>query len=139
MFHDAFKKRRGIIPASGFYEWTEGEKKERIPHLFTATDGAPVISFAGLWDTWRNPETGETITSCTMIVSGASEWMTQYHDRMPILLEAKDFDRWLDGSMKKHELWPAAEAALRQWRVSQRVNKSGKCDDDPSIIEPELI
>ncbi len=86
--------------------------------------------------TWLNPESGETILSCTMIVSGASEWMTQYHDRMPILLEPKDFDRWLDGSMKKDELRPAAEEALREWRVSKRVNKSGEGDDDPAIIDP---
>lgn len=105
-----------------------------MPHLFTAADGAPVIAFAGLWDTWRNPETDETILSCTMIVSGASDWMTQYHDRMPILLEPKDFDRWLDGSMKKGELRPAAEEALRQWRVSQRVNKSGEGDEDPRSL-----
>jgi putative SOS response-associated peptidase YedK len=56
---------------------------------------------------------------------------------MPILLEAKDFDRWLNGSMKKVELRPAAEAALRQWRVSKRVNKSGEGDDDPAIIGAE--
>src|ERR1700710_207202 len=57
MFRSAFKERRCIIPASGFYEWT-GEKGAKQPHLFTAADGAPVLAFAGLWDRWRNPATG---------------------------------------------------------------------------------
>lgn len=52
MFRDAFKKRRCIIPASGFYEWT-GAKGAKQPHLFSAADGAPVLAFAGLWDRWR--------------------------------------------------------------------------------------
>src|SRR4051812_1030202 len=97
MFREAFKQRRCIIPASGFYEWT-GPKAARQPHFFTAADGAPVIAFAGLWDRWRDPASGEEILSCTMIVSDASAWMEQYHDRMPVLLEEKDFDNWLDGS-----------------------------------------
>ena len=86
MFRDAFKRnRRCIIPASGFYEWTGG-KKERLPHLFTATDGSPVLAFAGLWDRWKEPESGEEVLSCTIIVSGASAWMEPYHDRMPVIL-----------------------------------------------------
>jgi putative SOS response-associated peptidase YedK len=89
MFRDAFKARRSIIPASGFYEWT-GEKGAKQPHLFTAADGAPVLAFAGLWDRWRDPATREEILSCTIIVSGASAWMEAYHDRMPVLLEKKN-------------------------------------------------
>ena len=53
MFRDAFKKRRCIIPASGFFEWTGG-KGEKVPHLFTAGDGSPVLAFAGLWDRWTD-------------------------------------------------------------------------------------
>jgi len=59
MFRDAFKKRRCIIPASGFYEWTGG-KGDRQPHLFTAADGSPVLALAGLWDSWRDPATGQS-------------------------------------------------------------------------------
>ena len=70
MFRDAFRKRRCIVPASGFYEWTGG-KGAKQPHLFTAADGAPVLSFAGLWDRWRGPK-GEEVLSCTIVVSGAS-------------------------------------------------------------------
>jgi putative SOS response-associated peptidase YedK len=136
MFRDAFKKRRCIIPASGFFEWT-GDKKERQPHLFTAADGSPVLAFAGLWDQWKDPVSGELMLSCTMIVSDASEWMGPYHDRMPVLLSAGEFDAWLDGTLPYEALRPAEETALREWPVSRRLNKTGVGDDDPSIIEPQ--
>jgi putative SOS response-associated peptidase YedK len=135
MFRDAFKKRRSIIPASGFYEWT-GEKGQKQPHLFTAADGLPIPAFAGLWDRWRDRATGEHVLSCTIIVADASEWMKPYHDRMPALLGAKDFAAWLDRSLGPEALKPAAESALREWPVSPRLNRTGVGDDDPTIICP---
>jgi len=135
MFRSAFRSRRCIIPASGFYEWT-GEPGSKQPHLFTAVDGSPLLAFAGLWERWRNPETREEVLSCTMIVSGASSWMQDYHDRMPILLEPDQFDRWLYATMGSHELQPTAESALREWPVSRRLNRPGHGDEDPTIIEP---
>lgn len=134
MFRDAFKRgRRCIIPASGFYEWT-GPKTERQPHLFTAADGAPILGLAGLWDRWKDPATGDEVLSCTMIVSGASEWMEAYHDRMPVILKPDQFDRWLSGEMTHNELEPAAEELLRERMVSRRVNKAGEGDDDPAVL-----
>ena len=135
MFRGAFKTRRCIIPASGFYEWT-GEPGSKQPHLFTAADGSPLLAFAGLWDRWRNPETGEEVLSCTMIVSGASSWMEAYHDRMPVLLVPDQFDRWLSGEMGADELQPAAESALREWPVTARLNRTGYGDEDPTIVAP---
>jgi putative SOS response-associated peptidase YedK len=135
MFRNAFKERRCIVPASGFYEWT-GEKGAKQPHLFTAADGSPLLAFAGLWDRWHDPATGEAILSCTLVVSGASEWMEPYHDRMPVLLDASQFDGWLDGSTGPEILKPAPEAALREWPVSKRLNRAGEGDDDPTMIEP---
>ena len=135
MFRDAFKKRRCIIPASGFFEWT-GDKGEKVPHLFTAGDGSPILAFAGLWDQWTDPASGDEVLSATIIVSGASEWMTPYHDRMPVLLAPESFDGWLDGSLGPEALRPAAESALREWIVSSRVNRTGYGDDDPTIVEP---
>ncbi len=134
MFRDAFKRRRCIIPASGFYEWT-GSKGEKVPHLFSAADGSPILAFAGLWDRWRDPA-GEEVLSCTIIVSGASEWMAPYHDRMPVLLGEDAITGWLDGSLGGEALQPASESTLREWIVSTRVNKTGEGDDDPTIVEP---
>jgi len=135
MFREAFKRRRCIIPASGFFEWTGG-KGDKQPHLFTAADDSPILALAGLWEKWRDPATGEDVLSCTIIVTGASAWMTPYHDRMPVLLEPKDFDVWLDGSLGPEVLKPASEAALREWPISPRINRTGVGDDDPTIIEP---
>jgi putative SOS response-associated peptidase YedK len=119
MFRDAFRGQRCIIPASGFYEWT-GDKGNKQPHLFTAADGSPILAFAGLWDRWRNRAAGEHILSCTIIVCGANKWMQAYHDRMPVILDEKDFDGWLDGSLAAGALKCASESALREWLVSKR-------------------
>ena len=74
--------------------------------------------------------------SCTIIVSGASAWTEPYHDRMRVLLEAKDFGGWLKGSLGTEVLKPAPEQALREWKVAPRLNRTGVGDDDPTIIEP---
>ena len=143
MFRSAFKSRRCIIPASGFYEWT-GKPGAKTPHYFSSPDGAP-LAFAGLWECWRNPaESAETILSATIIVGAANEWMARFHDRAPIMLERKDFDLWLSGdalfakgtSNPESLLRPAREDSLREWIVSSRVNRSGVGDDDPTMIEP---
>jgi putative SOS response-associated peptidase YedK len=120
--------------SEGGFEWTD-EADGKQPHLFTAADGSPILAFAGVWDRWIDPASKEEILSCTIIVSGASEWMTAYHDRMPVLLRAEDFDAWLSGSLGADALRPAAESALREWPVSRRVNRAGVGEDDPTIIE----
>jgi putative SOS response-associated peptidase YedK len=81
--------------------------------------------------------TGEELLFCTIVVSGASGWMIPYHDRMPVLLSAGDIDGWLKGTLGADALRPAAEAALREWPVSKRLNRTGVGDDDPTVIEPE--
>ena len=134
MFRGAFRQRRCIIPASGFYEWT-GPKGARVPHLFTASDGGPVLAFAGLWDRWRDRATGADVLSATIIVSGASEWMVPYHDRMPVLLTPDQFDPWLSGTAGAEALRPAAEDALREWIVSDRVNRAGQDDENPDLTK----
>jgi putative SOS response-associated peptidase YedK len=132
MFKQAYVKRRCIIPASGFYEWT-GPKGDRIPHYFTAADGG-LLGFAGLWETWRDPE-GNEVTSCTIITRDVNDWMAKYHDRMPAMLRPADFEPWLDGSGGK-ELLRQPPQELREWIVSQRVNRTGVGDDDPATTEP---
>jgi putative SOS response-associated peptidase YedK len=136
MFRDAYRKRRCVVPVSGFYEWT-GDKKDRQPHLFTAADGSPLFALAGLWDSWRDPATGEDILSCTLITTGANDWMTPYHDRMPSVIAQANIDRWLRGEMEKDELHAAPDAKFREHKVSKRMNSTGFGDDGPTIIEDE--
>ena len=89
MFREAFR-RNCIIPASGFSNGP-ARRGDKTPHLLSAADGSPVLAFAELWERWRNPE-GDEVLSATVIVSGASEWMIPYHDRMPVLLSGVDID-----------------------------------------------
>jgi putative SOS response-associated peptidase YedK len=69
-------------------------------------------------------------------VCGANKWMQTYHDRMPVILDEKDFDGWLDGSLGAGALKCASESVLREWLVSKRINKAGEGDDDPTVLEP---
>ena len=133
MFRDAFRRRRCVVPASGFFEWT-GAAGGKQPHYFSDAAGGTLL-FAGLWDRWTDPASGDQVLSCTVIVSGANAWMAPYHDRMPVLLGAADVEPWLGGGAGPEVLRPAAEASLREWPVSRRVNGVGG-GDDPALVEP---
>src|SRR5215510_11783055 len=133
MFRDAFKRHRCIIPASGYYEWLK-KPDGRQPYYITAADGG-VLSFAGLWDRWKNPETGEPVISCTIIVTDANELTGRIHDRMPVVLDKADIRPWINGEASTELLKPAAEDRLRMWPVSRRVNKTVTGDDDPALLD----
>ncbi len=136
-FRSAWNKRRCIIPASAFYEWT-GEKGAKIPHRISAADGG-LMAFAGLWDRWTDTETGEEVISCTIITRGADRFMSKLHDRMPAMLRPEDFQAWLDGSGGK-EILMRPPPELQEWIVSTRVNSNRAPDDDPTLgdpVEPE--
>jgi putative SOS response-associated peptidase YedK len=92
MFRDAFKRSRCIIPASGYYEWKTTPTGKQ-PYYITAADGSP-LSIAGLWDQWKDIETGEPVRSCTIIVTKANALTSEIHERMPVLLEPHQIDAW---------------------------------------------
>ena len=125
--------RRCIVPASGYYEWRTVEKAKQ-PYFISAADGA-VLSIAGLWDRWKDPATGETISSATLIITAANDFTRCIHERMPVFLGQEDHDAWLTGKAGVEVLRSAPNDLLRMWPVSTRVNKSGQGDDDPSLIE----
>jgi putative SOS response-associated peptidase YedK len=87
-----------------------------------------------MYDTWKDPESGDTVPSCTVIVTAANAFTRGIHDRMPVLLDRTDFDRWLIGEGQAELLKPAADGVLRMWPVSRRVNRPGG-GDDPALIE----
>jgi len=131
MFRDAFRRHRCIIPASGYYEWLKVSGGKQ-PYFISAADGG-VLSFAGLWDRWTHPQTGEVLTSCTIIVTAANAFTRAIHDRMPAILEPADFSSWLGGGTTP--LRPAAEDRLQMWPVSRRVNRTGAGDDDKTLLD----
>jgi len=87
MFRDAFRERRCIIPASGYYEWKPTPTGKQ-PYYISARDGS-ILPFAGLWDEWHDPESGEQVRSCTVIVTDANALTRRIHDRMPVILVGK--------------------------------------------------
>jgi len=133
MFRHAFQRHRCIIPASGYYEWI-ARPDGKQQYYISATDGG-VLSFAGLWDRWKNPENGEPIMSCTIIVTDANLLTRPIHDRMPVILDEADFGPWLSGGRGTELLNSAASDKLRMWPVSRRVNKTGIGDDDPTLVD----
>jgi putative SOS response-associated peptidase YedK len=84
-FRGAFKRKRCLIPVSGYYEWQDTPSGKQ-PWYFTARDGSPALTVAGLWDEWKNPETGQPLKSCTMIITEPNDFVAEVHDRMPVLL-----------------------------------------------------
>jgi putative SOS response-associated peptidase YedK len=140
MFRSAFKRNRCLIPVSGYYEWqhTTGVKQPQ-PWYFTARDSSPALTIAGLWDEWKDKASGETVKSCTMMITEPNNFVAEVHDRMPVLLAEKDYEPWLSGKAGLELLKPAAEDALQKWPVSKRVNSSRAPDDDPTLIDKVTV
>lgn len=118
-FRDAFRKRRCVIPASGFYEWT----KAKQPWWFTPAEG--IFSFAGIWDRWTSPA-GETIETCAIVTTEANETVSLVHDRMPCALTENTMGAWLQPGADPQELAgilaPYPASRMNALQVSKYVN-----------------
>lgn len=137
-FRSAFKRRRCLVLADGFYEWqTQGKKKQ--PFYFKLKDGE-VFGFAGLWEHWE--KNGNVVESCTIITTNANNLMQSIHDRMPVILPAKDYEMWLDPDTAKIEklqelLQPYSEEKMTAYPVSTIVNKPA--NDSAECVEPLAV
>ncbi len=125
-FRSAFKHRRCLIVADGFYEWQRQERKKQ-PFYFRLQDGQP-FAFAGLWERWKSPE-GEEITSCTILTTQANELLQPIHDRMPVILQPSYYNLWLDPHSPSPEplqqiLNPYPTDAMTAYPVSTLVNST---------------
>lgn len=126
-FRTAFRQRRCLVLADGFYEWQQQEhKKQKQPFYFRLSDRRP-FAFAGLWEHWKD-ESGEEIESCTLLTTEPNELMKPVHNRMPVILDPKDYELWLNPEVKKSELlqpllhsYPSQE--MIAYPVSTAVNK----------------
>ena len=96
-FRAAFKRRRCLIPVSGFYEWRRNGKT-KVPYLISLRN-AELLAFAGLWEKWKSPE-GELVESCTILTTTPNELMATIHDRMPVILKPADYGLWLDPQLE---------------------------------------
>ena len=136
-FKNAFRYRRCLIPASGFYEWQKRDGRKR-PWFITLRD-TDVFAFAGLWERWKNPQDGnEIIESCTIITTASNELVKPLHDRMPVILERADYERWLSRQTTDKELVgllrPFSSEKMTAWPVSTLVNSP--TNDSPECIKP---
>src|SRR5450755_1031619 len=121
-FRAAFKNRRCLIPADGFYEW-QTRPQGKQPYRITLADGA-MFAFAGLWERWRDPATDESIESCCIVTCDTNELTAKFHSRMPVIIAAEDYDAWLTGTPEQAlallRPYPAEE--MRAYPVSSKVN-----------------
>jgi putative SOS response-associated peptidase YedK len=106
-FKGAYQRRRCIVPASAWYEWT-GPDGGKTKHRFARTDGR-AIWFAGLWDRCTTPDAGE-ITSFTILTGPSEGWLGDYHSRAPVILEPEEWGTWLDPAQDAGPLMAAVRA-----------------------------
>lgn len=139
-FREAFEERRCLIPADGFYEWrkTPGGKQ---PFAILPAEGSepPLFAFAGLWERWRDPASREIVRSCTIVTGSANEMMRPIHERMPAILDARDWATWLgEVPASRGELHallkPFPAERMRAYAIGTRVNSAAF--DHETILEP---
>jgi putative SOS response-associated peptidase YedK len=136
-FRDAFAGRRCLVPADGFYEW-QARPKGKLPHYIYGPAGEP-LALAGLWSSWRDPESGERLRTCTIITGEPNDLVASVHDRMPVVLPPAAWDAWLDPENEDLDAlrallvtYPAKAMAMHP--VSTLVNKVQ--NNVPELVAP---
>lgn len=133
-FRDAYRRRRCLIPADGFYEWKRSGRVKQ-PFFISPKSGEP-LAMAGLWESWRAAD-GSILRSCAVITTTGNALMLPIHDRMPVLVAPKFWQAWLAGPAEEITdlLRPAPPDPLQAWPVDSRV---GRCEfDDAGLIRPQ--
>jgi putative SOS response-associated peptidase YedK len=137
-FRTAFKQRRCLIPADGFYEWQALPGAKTKQPWFVSLRNREPMAFAGLWEIWKSPE-GRNLESCTIIVTAANDLMQPIHERMPVILAPEDWETWLaphqtNPKILKNLLQPYPGEEMTAWRVSMSVNNPK--NDSEECTEP---
>lgn len=134
-FRDAYKKRRCLIPASGFYEW-ERTADGKQPHYFYLKD-KEVFGFGGLWEEWKDRDSGELVETCTIITTEANAVLRPIHERMPVIIGENNYEKWLDEKINEpNELQDFLKPFSAEEMDSHIV---GKAVNTPTNNSPELI
>jgi len=139
-FRGAYKYKRCLILANGFYEWkSQPGTKTRTPHFIHLKSGA-VFAFAGLWDEWHS-SAGSTLRSCTIVTTSPNDLMSKIHDRMPVILQPSDYAEWLDAASRApaslaHLIRPFPADLMEAYPVSPLVNSPA--NDRPDCLVPQI-
>ncbi len=134
-FRKAFKARRCLILADGFYEWQKIDNGKQ-PYHVRMKDASP-FAFAGLWEIWNGD--GDGIRTCAIITTEVNDFMSEIHHRMPVILHPDDYEMWLDPSFEEKGplsalLKPYPDYAMETYPMSRRVNRP--TNDEPGCVEP---
>ena len=134
-FRSAFKKRRCLILADGYYEWT-GKPGKKQPWHFHLHNDKP-FAFAALWEHWK-PAEGDAVETCTIVTTAANEFAAKYHDRMPVVVDPGDYSLWLDPASATDRLLPLLDsrpiAGMEVVAVNPAVNNSR--NQGPELLTP---
>ena len=135
-FRAAFKRRRCLIPLSGFYEWQKLENGRKQPLYIHPTD-APLFAVAALWENWHSPD-GSELRSTTLLTTTPNELMAPIHNRMPVLITPQDYETWLDPetppAVLQSLLKPFSSEKMAAYPVSSHVNSPR--NEGPTCSQP---
>ena len=137
-YRDAFKHRRCIIPADGFYEWQETGESLKQPYAIVMKDRR-VFGFAGLWERWTDKASGEVVRSCTIITTEPNALCAPIHNRMPAILDLGDYARWLGvrpvtANELRAMLQPYPANEVEAVKIGPRIGNVK--NDEPSLVKP---
>ncbi|WP_026619950.1 putative SOS response-associated peptidase YedK (plasmid) [Ensifer sp. WSM1721] len=136
MFKKAYASRRCLIPIDGFFEWKDifGTGKNKQPYAIAMKSGEP-FALAGVWESWRNPQTGEDIRTFCVITCPPNEMMATIHDRMPVILHREDYERWLSPEPDPYNLMkPFPADLMTMWPIHRKVGSPK--NDTADILDP---
>jgi putative SOS response-associated peptidase YedK len=123
-FREAFRRRHCLVPADAFYEWQKLDSKRKQPFAIALNNRVP-YAFAGLWDRWKHPSTRESLESFSIITTDANQVVSPLHNRMPVILERKDYERWLGAGDPAQPpldlLRPFPAEQMIAWKVDRAV------------------
>ena len=136
-YRNAYKHRRCLVLADGFYEWQRGGDV-KVPYFISLASGEP-FGLAGIWENWTDKETGESLQTTSLITTAANDFMAPLHHRMPVILEASTATEWLAGSADLLDDVASITPKLQAWPVDRRVNNARNDGEDLVLAAGDII
>jgi len=136
-FREAMKRRRCLVPAEWFYEWQKTDAKTKQPYAIAMRDDS-LFAFAGLWERWKDKAKDLVMETYTVLTTDSNELLEPIHNRMPVILATKDYQRWLEPGDPTHlpvdllRPYPAGE--MKAWKVGSAVGNVR--NNAPELIAP---
>ena len=136
-FREAMKRRRCLVPAEWFYEWQKTDAKMKQPYAISLRDDS-LFAFAGLWERWKDKAKDQVLETYTILTTDPNELLEPIHNRMPVILAPKDYQRWLEPGEPTHlpvdllKPYPAEE--MKAWKIGSAVGNVR--NNAPELIAP---